>query len=101
MRNETPVDALMDAIERAGGQSALATKLSKTAKESISHARVWNWINRGKKAPAELCPLIERVTGVACERLRPDVDWAYLRSTAASELTKPAPSATPKEVSHG
>jgi DNA-binding transcriptional regulator YdaS (Cro superfamily) len=38
---------------------------------------VSNWRARG--VPAERCPDIERVTGVRCERLRPDVDWDVLR----------------------
>ena len=84
MQNETPVDALADAVRLADGQSALADKLSAVAPAPVSQARVWNWINRDHRAPAEMCPLIERVTGVVCERLRPDVDWAYLRGSAAA-----------------
>ena len=80
MQNETPVDALSEAVKIAAGQSALADKLSALAPSPVSQARVWNWVNRDQRAPAEMCPLIERLTGVACERLRPDVDWGYLRS---------------------
>lgn len=40
------------------------------------------WRNGVRAVPAERCPAIERLTDgqVACETLRPDVDWAYLRS---------------------
>lgn len=92
MKTETPVDALADAIRLADGQSALAEKLSAVAPAPVSQARVWNWIKRDQRAPAEMCPLIERVTGVACERLRPDVDWAYLRGSVTSGT---------REVTHG
>lgn len=92
MENETPVDALIEAVKVATGQSALADKLSALAASPISQARVWNWVNRDQRAPAEMCPFIERITGVVCERLRPDVDWAFLRNGVATEA---------KEVSHG
>ena len=45
-----------------------------------------SWFNRyeasGKKerVPAEACPDIEALTGIACELLRPDVNWSVLRA---------------------
>lgn len=68
------MDALKNAIERSGSQAGLARKLG------ISQQVVNNWCRRGN-VPAEYCPAIERVTGVRCELMRPDVDWAYLRGT--------------------
>lgn len=85
MKTETPVDALAEAIAKVGSQSAFADRLSSLAAGTVSQARVWNWLNRDKKAPAEVCPLIERLTKVTCERLRPDVDWAYVRATPTKE----------------
>ena len=43
---------------------------------------VSQWCNGVCLIPAERCPEIERVTGgaVRCEELRPDVDWAVLRT---------------------
>ena len=82
MKTETPVDALAEAVAQIGSQSAFADRLSRLTTEPVSQARVWNWLNRDKKAPAEVCPLIERLTNIPCERLRPDVDWAYLRSSS-------------------
>lgn len=80
MNQETPVDALARAVEIAGSQSALASGLSASrGGEPITAARVWNWVNRDKKAPAEFCPDIESLTGVSCEELAPDVNWAVVR----------------------
>jgi len=90
MSNTTPVDALIEAVKLAGGQSALAEKLSALAPSPVSQARVWNWVNRDQRAPAEMCPFIERLTGVQCERLHPDVDWAYLRNGAATQAKEAA-----------
>lgn len=90
MQIKTPVDALLEAVTRAGGQAALAKQISAISPKPISQANVWNWLRRDMRAPAEVCPLIERLTQVACENLRPDVDWAYLRNTAN---TAPAPTA--------
>lgn len=50
------------------------------------HIRHYQTIQRWQRegtVPADYCPTIERATSgaVRCEDLRPDVDWAYLRST--------------------
>lgn len=80
MEQTTPVDALKRAINLAGGQRSLAKKLPATgAGDRVSAARVWNWVNRDMKAPSVVCPDIEALTGVKCEDLRPDVNWAVLR----------------------
>ena len=65
--------AIKSAISKAGGASALAVSLGVTPQV------VTNWVKRG--VPAERCPDIERLTGVMCEELRPDVNWGYLRRT--------------------
>lgn len=91
MSSSTPVEALERAIKLAGGQTAFADALTKRrvaikgpGEEPVSQARVWNWLRRDKKAPAEFCPDIEALWGVACEELAPDVDWAVLRASGAS-----------------
>ena len=66
-------EALSRACQIAGNQSALALKLGKT-KAAISR-----W--KSEQVPAEVCPEIERLTGVRCEELRPDVNWDVLRGT--------------------
>jgi DNA-binding transcriptional regulator YdaS (Cro superfamily) len=47
----------------------------------ISVQAVSKWVK--KRVPIERCPEIEKATNgaVTCEDLRPDVDWAFLRST--------------------
>lgn len=63
----TNLESLEKAIEVAGGQAALA-KICKT-----SQPRIWNWLHRDKKVPAEYVLLIERVTGVPRHELRSDI----------------------------
>lgn len=68
-------DALLIAIEAAGGQSALARTLS-TPERPVRQGHVWSWINRQDgKAPAELVLAIEAAAGAKVSRyqLRPDV----------------------------
>lgn len=67
--------ALQLAIIKAGGKSALAEGLG------VSYQVLSNWCSRG--VPAERCPDVERLSGVRCEALRPDVNWSVLRATAA------------------
>lgn len=69
--DKTPLET---AVDLAGGQSALARALSKTPGQ-VKQGHVWGWINRDKKAPEEVCPAIESLTGVRCEALRPDLFW--------------------------
>jgi DNA-binding transcriptional regulator YdaS (Cro superfamily) len=99
MNQETPVDALNRAISAVKTQSALAAGLTAASKarggEEVTAARIWNWVNRDKKAPAEFCPDIEDLTGVRCEDLAPDVNWAVLRKNkkpkaAAAQVEKVA-----------
>lgn len=66
--------ALRGACKVVGGFSALARILQ------ITPAAVHQWRHNG--VPAELCPVIERLTGVRCEDLRPDVEWGVLRQAA-------------------
>ena len=49
----------------------------------ITPVLVSQWASGQRQVPAERCPEIEKATlgAVTCEELRPDVDWAYLRST--------------------
>lgn len=50
------------------------------------------WQTRVRRVPAERCPTIERETNglVTCEELRPDVEWGYLRGTAAVHAAESA-----------
>lgn len=76
------MDALDRAIRKAGGVAALAKGID------ASNSAPSMWKKRGR-VPAEHCPAIERVTGVRCEELRPDVDWAVLRRSGADGLSTP------------
>ena len=60
-------EPLRKAIEAAGGQTKLAEALR------TSQGRIWNWLNRDKRVPAEFVLKIERVTGVSRHELRPDL----------------------------
>ena len=58
---------LQNAIEKATGQAKLAADLG------VSAQAITNWKRDG--VPEERCPAIERLTGVRCEELRPDIAW--------------------------
>jgi DNA-binding transcriptional regulator YdaS (Cro superfamily) len=55
------------AVQKAGGQAALAKKIG------TSQAHVWNWIHRDCRVKAEYVLPIERATGVSRHELRPDL----------------------------
>jgi DNA-binding transcriptional regulator YdaS (Cro superfamily) len=70
----TPLD---EACNTAGGSTRLAELLTQRGRKT-SKASISRW--KKERVPAEACPDIEAVTGVTCERLRPDVRWDVLRS---------------------
>lgn len=67
MSTPISVEPLKKAIELAGGQTKLAA-ICKT-----SQGRIWNWLNRDLRVPAEFVLPIERATGVSRHELRPDL----------------------------
>lgn len=67
--NKLPIER---AIEAGGGITKLARDL-----QLSSHMVIYQWSKT--RVPAERCPDIEALTGVKCEDLRPDVNWAVLR----------------------
>lgn len=75
--NDTPMQALDDAVARVGGVKNLADRVG------VAQPTVSMWKAR-RRVPAEYCPAIERETGVQCELLRPDVPWDVLRLRAAA-----------------
>ena len=79
-------EALNEAIQKAGGIAPFADAVNAPSANAVK-----SWKHLGS-VPADYCPHIERVTGVVCERLRPSVDWAYLRGTTATPA-KEAPHA--------
>lgn len=60
---------LLEAINLAGGQAALARAIG------VRQGHVWSWLNRDMQVPFAHCVSIEAATKVRCEDLRPDVDW--------------------------
>lgn len=76
------MEALDEAIAIAGGGTALARALKRGA------TLISMWKARGS-VPAEYCPDIEEITGIACELLRPDVKWYVLRRRMAP-IRRPA-----------
>ncbi|EJS96256.1 transcriptional regulator [Pectobacterium wasabiae] len=68
-----------------GQRRGLATLLGKEL--GVNASLISQWANGDRQVPAERCPEIEKATDgkVTCEELRPDVDWAYLRSTERNQ----------------
>jgi len=66
-KSTAPLEALRLAVEEAGGQSAFARKIN------VSQQRVWHWLNKSRRIPAEVVLDIEAATGVHRSRLRPDI----------------------------
>lgn len=67
--------ALRQAIQKAGG----ITKLAELLGEGTKSQTISNWMTRG--VPLERCVLIQKVTGVPCEDLNPEIDWKTIRDT--------------------
>lgn len=76
---DTPLER---ACKAAGNQTKLARALGR------EKAAVSAW--KRTRVPAEMCPLIESLTGVTCEELRPDVQWALIRKRRAGDVAQPA-----------
>ena len=72
-------ESLDEAIHKAGGLSQFVRAIRAPSTHAV---KSWKRLN---SIPADYCPTIERATGVACERLRPSVDWGVLRGTTPKE----------------
>lgn len=70
-----PTEALRRAIELAGGQSALARKLSQLTGDRITQVHVWNWLNRSGRITDKYTIAAERAVDSEVTRrdLRPDL----------------------------
>lgn len=79
-----PID---EAIQVMGSVTNLAKGLA------VTPQAVCFWRDGKRTLPADKCPTIEQLTGVSCERLRPDVSWAYIR-------TNPEPVQTAAQETH-
>lgn len=76
MAKMTPSDWLNVAIDNAGGITAFTQAVNAPSNNAV---KAWKLT----QIPAAYCPDIEALTGVRCEKLRPDVNWSVLRKQAA------------------
>jgi DNA-binding transcriptional regulator YdaS (Cro superfamily) len=78
--NTTTQEAVLKACEILGSKSALARAVG------VKPPTVQQWCNGERPVPPVKCIEIERVTDrrVRVEELAPDLDWAYIRSSAQS-----------------
>jgi len=72
MNNECPYNALKAAVQKIGGQSAMARLISTTIRP-IRQGHIWMWLNRNKKLPPEFVLTVEAATGISRYALRPDI----------------------------
>ncbi len=81
MEPKTPHTAIKKTCRVIGSQAALARLIG------VTPPTVNQWVSGHRQVPAERCPQIEKATlgAVKCEELRPDIDWAYLRSAGAKD----------------
>lgn len=70
---ETRNEAFAEAVVILGGPANSARLLKKSIQAVLF------WVDGRRELPAAECPTIERLTGIPCERLRPDVEWSVLR----------------------
>jgi DNA-binding transcriptional regulator YdaS (Cro superfamily) len=64
---QSPFEALCSAVDRAGGQSALARICG------VGQPAVWKWLQSSKRLPAEHVLAVEAATKVSRHHLRPDI----------------------------
>lgn len=67
------LEALQKAVSAAGGQTALARKISEKLGVNVKQGHVWHWLNKSHKAPPDKVIVIEGITGIPRHELRPDV----------------------------
>jgi DNA-binding transcriptional regulator YdaS (Cro superfamily) len=69
--------ALREAIEKVHGITNLARMLTEATGENTKSQTIANWMSRG--VPMERCLHIEKLTGIRCEALNPEIDWKTMR----------------------
>lgn len=73
----TPTEALQEAINRVGAKAELCRLITAGMpgrEKPVVGANLYGWLKNG--TPADYCPVIEKITGVRCEDLRPGTDWS-------------------------
>lgn len=78
---DTPRQLALDrAVAAADGKTALMRRLNERGWAIGSHNTIAQWRVNG--VPEKYCPDIEDITGVRCEDLCPETNWAVLRAEA-------------------
>lgn len=75
------MNALLEAIDKAGSQAKLARLIGAAGQSTVG-----NWVSRGQLAPIEFCVAIESATGISRKQLRPD-DWQKYWPELANQST--------------
>ena len=78
-KDTLPQIALDQAVDAAGGKTALMRKLNERGHAISSHNTISQW--RVSGTPDKYCPDIEDITSVRCEQLSPKTNWSVLRGT--------------------
>jgi DNA-binding transcriptional regulator YdaS (Cro superfamily) len=78
--------AITEAVEAAGGKTALMRKLNERGWDISSHNVIGQWVENG--TPSKYCPDIEDETGVPRERLCPDFKWDLAARLAVRKADK-------------
>ena len=81
----TPYQALVEATEVAGSQSALARICA------VTQTAVWKWLQSSKRLPAEYVLRVEAATGISRHLLRPDIYPLDMPPLPASSIAEPSP----------
>lgn len=69
MHTKTPLEK---AVVAAGGQTALARKLTQITGKKYRQSVIGNWLTR-ERVPAESTIPVEKATGISRHDLRPDI----------------------------
>tara|TARA_R100000805_G_C3560355_1_gene69402 strand:+ start:221 stop:445 length:225 start_codon:yes stop_codon:yes gene_type:complete len=67
---------ILDLVKSKGFSKAEIARECKITKPAVQQ-----WKNH---IPARFCPTIERLTGIPCETLNPQVEWSVLRESHES-----------------
>lgn len=86
--NQTPIALAI--ASTPGGQKSLAQALK------IDRSLVSQWVTGRRPIAAEHCPVIEQMSGVRCEQLRPDVVWTRNHEGVVTGYHVPLPPPVPR-----
>lgn len=89
------IAALREAIDNYKSRAQFTRKLKEqvAGRFKITPAHVSMWIRRMTGVPSYLAPDVEAISGVAVERLCPNVSWHVLRGVPAPKRRRPLPRA--------